>query len=121
MKKFYPLAGSVVGGTAGSVGGPVSAGLGAGAGWTVGELARGDADLKEAQETIAALTTGDVDALLEKKLLEKKDSGYFDSILDGVYDILKIGVIVLAAYMVVQLWISRHIHTKVKKNEQHIQ
>jgi len=118
LKKFYPLAGSVVGGSAGSIGGPVSAGLGAGAGWTVGELAKGDAELKEAKETIVALTTGDVDALVEKKLKEKKDSGFFDSILDGVYDILKIGIMVVAAYMVVQLWFSKHIHTKVKRNEE---
>jgi hypothetical protein len=120
VKKFYPLAGSVVGGSAGSLGGPISAGLGAGAGWTVGKLAEGDAELKEAQETITALTTGDVDALLEKKLLDKKASGFFDSILDGVYDILKIGVIIIASWMIIQLWFSRHLHTKVKKNEESI-
>jgi len=120
LKKFYPLAGSVVGGSAGSIGGPVSAGLGAGAGWTVGELAKGDAELKEAKDTITALTTGDVDALLEKKLKDKKASGFFDSILDGVYDILKIGVIIIAAWMILQLWFSRHIHTKVRKNEESI-
>lgn len=120
IKKFYPLAGSVVGGSAGSLGGPLSAGLGAGAGWTVGELAKDDEELQDAKETIQALTTGDVDALVEKKLKEKKDSGFFDSILDGVYDILKIGVIIIAAWMILQLWFSRHIHTKVRKNEESI-
>lgn len=120
IKKFYPLAGSVVGGSAGSLGGPLSAGLGAGAGWTVGELAKDDEELQDAKDTIQALTTGDVDALVEKKLKEKKDSGFFDSILDGVYDILKIGVIIIAAWMILQLWFSRHIHTKVKKNEESI-
>ena len=120
IKKFYPLAGSVVGGSAGSLGGPLSAGLGAGAGWTVGELAKDDEELQDAKETIQALTTGDVDALVEKKLKEKKDSGFFDSILDGVYDILKIGVIIMAAWMILQLWFSKHIHTKVRKNEESI-
>ena len=120
IKKFYPLAGSVVGGSAGSLGGPLSAGLGAGAGWTVGELAKDDEELQDAKETIQALTTGDVDALVEKKLKEKKDSGFFDSILDGVYDILKIGVIIIAAWMILQLWFSKHIHTKVRKNEESI-
>lgn len=120
LKNFYPLAGAVGGASAGSLGGPVTAGLGAGAGWAAGEIAKGNEDLEEAQETIQALTTGDVDALVELKLQEKKDSGFFDSILDGVYDILKIGVIIIAAWMIVQLWISRHIHTKVKKNEESI-
>ena len=70
MRKFYPLGGSIVGGAAGSIGGPVSAGLGAGAGWTVGELAKGDAELTEAKETIKAITTGDVQSLVER-LMEK--------------------------------------------------
>jgi hypothetical protein len=121
VRKFYPLAGSVVGGGAGALAGPGAAALGAGAGWTVGELARGDAELNDAKDTIIAITTGDVDALVEKKLKEKKDSGFFDSILDGVYDLLKIGVIIIAIWMIVQLWFSKHIHTKVKKNEKSVQ
>ena len=106
----------MVGGTTGALGGPVLAGAGAGAGWALGELARGDAELEEAKQTIQALTTGDVNALLEIKLKEKKDSGFFDSILDGIYNILQIIVVVIAIWMIVQLWFSRHIHTKITRN-----
>lgn len=112
MKSFYPLAGSVVGGSAGAIGGPVTAGLGAGAGWAAGEVAKGNADLEEAQETIQALTTGDVDKLVEKKLADAKDNGYFDSLLDGVYDFIKLCAIGLALWLVFQFWLNHKLAKK---------
>ena len=116
IKKFYPLAGSVVGGSAGALGGPISAGLGAGAGWTIGELARGDAELKEAQETIVALSTGDVDRLVQKKLEAARDGGFFDGILDEVYGFLKLGIIGVALFFIVPLLYTRHVHKKQKES-----
>lgn len=116
IKKFYPLGGAVLGGAAGGVGGPVSAGLGAGAGWTVGELARGDADLKEAQQTIKALTTGDVDALVLKRLEDAKQGGFFDSMLDEVYGLLQICVIGLTLWIAVPMLYTRHVHKKQKES-----
>ncbi len=119
IKKFYPLGGAVVGGSAGSIGGPVSAGLAAGAGWTVGELAKGDADLKQAQQTIKALTTGDVDTLVQQKLEDAKNNGFFDGILDEVYGLLKLCVLGLALWIIIPLLYTRHVHKKQKeKNEQ---
>ena len=118
LKKFYPLGGAVVGGSAGSIGGPVSAGLGAGAGWTVGELAKGDADLKQAQQTIKALTTGDVDTLVQQRLEDAKNNGFFDGILDEVYGLLKICVIGLSAWVVIPLLYTRHVHKKQKEKDE---
>jgi hypothetical protein len=104
LKKFYPLAGSVLGGSAGAIGGPITGGLGAGAGWTVGELARDDesleeanAEIAEAQETIRALTTGDVQALVDAEM--QKQQGFMAKLEDGIYNILKI-VGLLVALMV---------------------
>jgi hypothetical protein len=116
VRSFYPLAGSVVGGSAGAIGGPVTAGLGAGAGWAAGEIAKGNKDLEEAQETINALTTGDVDKLVQKKLEDARDDGFFDGILDEVYGLLKLGVIGLALWIVVPLLYTRHVHKKQKEN-----
>ena len=56
MKQFYPTAGAVAGGAVGSLAGPSGAALGAGGGAMLGELARGNEDLKEAKETIEVLT-----------------------------------------------------------------
>lgn len=115
VKKFYPLGGAVVGGATGSLGGPVSAGLGAGAGWTVGELAKGDEELKAAKQTIQALTTGDVDKLVQQKLEDARDDGFFDGILDGIYDFLLIGSILVSAWILIPLWYTRYVHKKLQK------
>lgn len=100
LKKFYPLGGAVIGGSTGSLGGPVTAGLGAGAGWTVGELAKDDetiqdtkTELAEAKETIEALTTGDVEALLKKE--SEKQKGFIANLEESIYSVLRIvGVVV---------------------------
>jgi hypothetical protein len=118
IKKFYPLGGAVVGGSAGSIGGPVSAGLAAGAGWTVGELAKGDADLREAQQTIKALTTGDVDTLVQRRLEDARNNGFFDGILDEVYGLLKICVIGLSLWVIIPLLYTRHVHKKQKEKDE---
>jgi hypothetical protein len=115
MRSFYPLAGSVAGGATGSLGGPVTAGLGAGAGWAAGEIAKGNKDLEEAHETIEALTTGDVDKLVQQKLEEARDGGFFDGILDEVYGFLKLCIIGVALFFIVPLLYTRHVHKKQKE------
>jgi hypothetical protein len=115
VKKFYPLGGAVVGGATGAIGGPVSAGLAAGAGWTMGELAKGDEELKEAKQTIQALSTGDVNALVELRLEKAKGDGFFDSILDGIYDLLFIGAIGVGLWVILPLWYTRYVHKKHKE------
>ena len=115
MRKFYPLGGSIVGGAAGSIGGPVSAGLGAGAGWTVGELAKGDAELTEAKETIKAITTGDVQSLVEKGLAQQK--GTYDKIIDGIYKALWLCGIGAVLWLIVPVvWAKSHVKRAVEKH-----
>lgn len=101
-----------MGGAAGAIGGPVSAGLGAGAGWTVGELAKGDEELKAAKQTIQALSTGDVNALVEQRMQGAMDDGFFDSILDGIYDLLLVGAIGVGLWILLPLWYTRYVHKK---------
>lgn len=94
LKKFYPLGGAMVGGSAGSLGGPVTAGLGAGAGWATGEIAKGDAELTEAKETIEALSHGDVEKLLAQERQGQKS--ILQQIEDGIWNTIKIvGLIIL--------------------------
>lgn len=84
----------MVGGATGSLGGPVTAGLGAGAGWATGEIAKGDAELTEAKETIEALSHGDVEKLLE--IERKGQKGILQQIEDGIWNTVKIvGLIIL--------------------------
>lgn len=112
VKKFYPLGGAVAGGAAGAIGGPVSAGLGAGAGWTIGELAKGDEELESAKQTIQALTTGDVNTLVKQRLEEAKGNGFFDSILDGIYDLLLITSVGVALWIIIPMWYTHYVVNK---------
>lgn len=117
VRKFYPAGGAVIGAAGGSLGGPAGAGLGAGVGWGMGELAKGDSELKEAKDTIVALSTGDVDQLVEKRLEEAKDNGFFDSVLEGVYDLLLIGAVLVGLWILIPLWYTRYVHNKHKESK----
>lgn len=128
MKMLYPLGGAFVGGGVGALGGPLTAAAGAGLGYATGELAKGNQDLEEAKDTleeakdtievIKSLTTGDVDALVEKRMGEAKDGGFFDSILDGVYDLLTLGLIGVILWNLIPLIYTRYVHKQQRNNEQ---
>jgi hypothetical protein len=118
---WKPLAGATVGGGIGSIGGPAGAAVGGGFGYTLGELSRTDdphlEQLEEAKETIKALSEGDVDKLVEIKLNEAKNNGFFDGIVDGIYSVLKICAIGLAAWLAFQFWLSHKFAKKeINKN-----
>ena len=74
MKQWYPTMGAVVGGV------PLVScwanriSIGAGGGALVGEVAKGNAEIEEARETISALTHGDVENLM--KGMEQHASGF---------------------------------------------
>jgi hypothetical protein len=87
-------------------------------GYSVGELAKGNQDLEEAKDTIKALTTGDVDALVEKRMGEAIDGGFFDSILDGVYDLLTLCLIGVVLWNLIPLIYTRYVHKQQRNNEQ---
>jgi hypothetical protein len=122
---MYPIGGAVIGGGIGSIGGPGGAALGAGAGAAVGEILEGDGELKdvkeevvEAREVIQALSSGDVDKLVQKKLEEQKDAGFFDSILDGIYNILFIAAIIITLWIAIPMWYTHYVvKKKIKKEE----
>lgn len=105
MKKWYPSIGATLGGAAGSAGGPAGAAGGAALGALAGEVAQGDEDLREAKETIEALTTGDVEALVEKGM-EKHATG-FDEFTATVKRTLLTAAGVLVAYLLLPVLVAQ--------------
>jgi hypothetical protein len=116
-RSLIPLGGSVVGGGVGAIGGPVSGAIGAGIGYGVGELYVNQKENKELQDTVVALTTGDVQKLVDLEIKKKRDSGFFDSMLAGVYQVITWGAVALAAWVLVPVFYTRLIHKEVKKNK----
>ena len=114
---LYPIGGAIIGGAGGSVMGPAGAAVGSGAGAAAGQILAKEKDLEEAQETIKALTTGDVDKLVELRLQEAKEGGFFDSMLEGVYDFIKLVVLALVLWNVLPLVYTflsnKKIHKKI--------
>ena len=83
----------------------------------LGQLAKGEEDIAEAKEetkeVIELLTTGDVDALVRKRLEEAKSGGFFDSIVSGVYNVLKVATIVVGLWILIPIWYTRMLHKKL--------
>lgn len=116
MTSFLPVGGAIIGGGAGSLVGPGGAAIGAGAGAATGQILAGDKKLKEAKETIEALTTGDVDALVKKRMEEARDGGFFDSILDEFYGLMKLVCLGLILWNAVPLLWTYMLKREVMKN-----
>lgn len=115
MKQFYPTAGALVGGATGSMAGPIGAGLGGAGGALVGEVARGNAEIEEAKETISALTHGDVEALVAKGM--SKQNGLFESFTGGIKKLLVIVGVILIAYLFIPVFVARKCsQSEVSKN-----
>ena len=64
---------------------------------------------------LKALTTGDVQEVVNAKLADAKDDGFFDHIFTEIYGVLKLCVIGLALWILVPM-IYTHWHTKKIKN-----
>ncbi len=105
MKQWYPSMGAVVGGGVGSLGGPTGAALGAGGGALVGEVAKGNAEIQEARETISALSHGDVEFLIEKNM-EQHASG-FESFTSTIKKILIAAFVALLGYLAIPIFVAR--------------
>ena len=97
--------GAVVGGGVGSLAGPTGSALGAGGGALVGEVAKGNAEIQEARETISALTHGDVETLIEKGM-EQHASG-FESFTTTIKRILIFAFIGLLCYLAIPIFVAR--------------
>ena len=110
---LYPIGGAILGGAGGAaVGGPAGAAIGGGAGATAGAMIAGDKELAKAKEEIKALSTGDVNKLVQMKLEEAKSGGFFDSMLAGVYSFVKLALIGLILWNVVPIVYTRYVQKK---------
>lgn len=105
MKQWYPTMGAVVGGGAGSLGGPAGSAIGAGGGALVGEVIKGNAQIEEAQETIEALTHGDVSKLVEQGLGEHQSA--FDDFVSTIQRILLVAGVCLLLYLGIPLFVAK--------------
>lgn len=116
MKSLLPPALAVVGGGIGAAtGNPVAAATGAGAGSAAGSLIVMDSDAREDKKMmVEALTSGDVNKLVETKLKNAQNEGFFDGILNEIYGVIKLCVIGCAAWFIVPMVYS---HWRAKRSE----
>lgn len=107
MKQWYPTLGATAAGATGAAlgGGPLVVGLAAGGGALAGEVTRGNAEVKEAQETLRAITHGDVSAIVEKGL-ESHKSG-FEEFTATIKKILMVAACFLGLYLLVPIFVAR--------------
>lgn len=116
---LYPIGGAIVGGGAGSLGGPVTAAVGAGAGAAAGQILAKDSEATKLKDHIQALTTGDVNKLVELRMEEAKSSGFFDSILDEFYSLMKLvclGLILWNAIPIIWTYLLKKEVKVIQKN-----
>ena len=109
---------ALVGGATGAVatgGNPMGAGLGAGLGAGTGALLSMDDEMREDKVMmVEALTSGDVNKLVESKLQNAKEDGFFDGILTEIYGVIKLCVIGCALWFLVPMIYS---HWRARKTE----
>jgi hypothetical protein len=105
-----------VGGGVGAISGsPALAATGAGAGAAVGTiLVMDDKERESKQMMVDALTSGDVNKLVDSKLKSARDDGFFDSILQEIYGVIKLCVIGCALWFIVPMIYS---HWRAKRTE----
>ena len=106
FRSTYPTIGGVIGGSAGTlVGGPVAGGLSAGAGVLAGEALKNADALVEAEETIEALTHGDVSALVAQGMAEHQSG--FAEFTNYIKRILIGGAIALGCYLAIPIFVAK--------------
>jgi hypothetical protein len=104
----------MIGGGLGSIAGPAGAVVGSGGGALLGEVARGNAEIKEAQQTITALSQGDVEALVSKGLTGTQAS--FEGFASKIQRILLIVGICLIIYLAIPVFVAKRCaETEAKK------
>lgn len=120
LRSTYPTLGAVAGGGVGSLGGPTGAALGAGIGAVGGEAWKNKDALIEAEETIEALSHGDVSALVSAGLEEHKSG--FDKFTATIKQWLIFAAVGLGAYLVIPIFIAKKTaqscsRTEAQKNQ----
>jgi len=118
MKSLLPPSLAIVGGGVGAVatgGSPMGAALGAGAGSAAGSLIVMDSTAREDKKVlIDAITSGDVQSIVDNKLKNAKKDGFFDSILVEIYGVIKLCVIGLALWILVPMLYTHWQTKKIK-------
>ena len=116
VRSTYPTLGGVIGGSAGSIaGGPVVGGLSAGAGVLAGEAWKNKDALIEAEETIEALSHGEISALVSAGLQEHKSG--FDKFTSTIKQWLIFAAVALGAYLVIPIFIAKKTAQSCSRNE----
>ena len=116
---FYPIGGALLGGGAGAVAGPVGGALGGATGAAAGQILAKDSETSKLKDHIQALSTGDVNKLVELRMEEAKSSGFFDSILDEFYSLMKLvclGLILWNAIPIVWTYLLKKEVKVIQKN-----
>ena len=112
---LYPIGGAIVGGGVGSLGGPAGAAVGAGAGAAGGQLLAKEKDIKDLKEEVDAYSKGDVEKRVQLRLEEARDGGFFSGMLEGVYDFIKLIVVILIIWNVLPIVYTFLSNKKINK------
>ena len=116
MRSVYPTLGGVIGGSAGTLaGGPVVGGLSAGAGVLAGEALKNKDALVEAEETIEALSHGDVSALVAQGMEEHKTG--FDAFTSTIKKILTGAAVLLGGYLLIPIFVAKRTARQCSQTE----
>ena len=116
MRSVYPTLGGVIGGSAGTLaGGPVVGGLSAGAGVLAGEALKNKDALIEAEETIEALSHGDVSALVAQGMEEHKTG--FEAFTSTIKKILTGAAVLLGGYLLIPIFVAKRTAQNCSKTE----
>jgi len=116
LRSVYPTLGGVIGGSAGTLaGGPVVGGLSAGAGVLAGEALKNKDALIEAEETIEALSHGDVSALVAQGMEEHKTG--FEAFTSYIKKILIGAAVLLGGYLAIPIFVAKRTARNCSKTE----
>jgi len=107
--------GGLAGGAAGSLGGPLVGGLSAGAGVLAGEALKNKDALVEAEETIEALSHGDVSALVAQGMEEHKTG--FDAFTSTIKKILTGAAVLLGGYLLIPIFVAKRTARQCSQTE----
>ena len=115
FRSVYPTLGGIAGGGVGSIGGPGTAALGAGAGVLAGEALKNKDALVEAEETIEALSHGDVSALVAQGMQEHKTG--FDAFTATIKKILTGAAVLLGGYLLIPIFVAKRTARQCSQTE----
>jgi hypothetical protein len=116
FRSVYPTLGGVIGGSAGTLaGGPVVGGLSAGAGVLAGEALKNKDALIEAEETIEALSHGDVSALVAQGMAEHQTG--FEKFTSTIKSILIGAAVLLGGYLAIPIFIAKRTARQCSQTE----